>query len=64
MAKPKKAKIDSRIVTYIRVKPEEHELVKKIAGERGYPHTIASVTAEMFSKGLASEIATSSKPHE
>ena len=57
MATPKKPKRDSRIVMYIRVKPEERAQAAKIAAQRGYPHTIASVSAEMFSRGLASEAA-------
>lgn len=58
MAKPKKTKHNSWIVMYVRVKPEEHTLIKEIAGKRGYPHTIASVSAEMISKGLKTEAET------
>ncbi len=57
VARAKKAKRDNRIVTYVRVKPEEHALIEEIAKKRGYPHTIASVASEMLSKGLASETA-------
>jgi molybdenum cofactor biosynthesis enzyme len=53
MTKAKKTKRDNRIVMYLRVKPEEHKKIAKIAKERGYPHTIASVAAEMFARGLA-----------
>ena len=56
--KPTKAKRDDRVVTYVRVKTEEHELIAQIAEKRGYPHTIASVTSEMISKGLKAETAT------
>jgi len=55
MAKAKKRKRDPRIVMYMRVRPEEHARVVKIARRRGLPHTIASVAAEMFARGLASE---------
>lgn len=52
----KKFKRDNRVVTYIRVKPEEHAQIAKIANTRGRPHTIASVAAEMISKALKMEI--------
>lgn len=52
--KPKRG--DDRVVTYVRVKPEEHELIVQIVEKRGYPHTIASVAAEMISRGLKEEI--------
>lgn len=52
---PKKAKRGSSIVMYVRVRPEEHARVVKLVEQRGYPHTIASVAAEMISRGLASE---------
>ena len=52
MARAKKAKRDSRVVMYVRVKAEEHEKITKIAEERGYPHTIASVLSEVISQGL------------
>lgn len=56
--KTKKTKSrDERVVTYVRVKPEEHAQIAKIADERGYPHSIASVASEMISKGLKAEIA-------
>jgi hypothetical protein len=54
-AKPVKAKRDDRVVTYVRLKPTEHARIVKIADERGLPHTIASVAAEMISKGLLTE---------
>lgn len=53
--KAKKAKRGSSIVMYVRVRPEEHDRVVKLVEQRGYPHTIASVAAEMISRGLASE---------
>ena len=53
----KKAKRDKRVVTYVRVKPEDYALIEEIAKKRGYPHTIASVATEMISRGLASETA-------
>jgi hypothetical protein len=56
MSKARKAKRgDNRVVTYVRVKPEEHALITQIAEKRGYPHTIASVAAEMISRGLKEE---------
>jgi Fe-S cluster assembly scaffold protein SufB len=56
MSRVKKLKRnDRRVVTYVRVTPEEHERIAVIAEERGYPHTISSVAAEMISRGLASE---------
>jgi len=54
VAKPKK-RGESSVVVYMRVKPEEHARLMKIVKERGWPHTIASVTAEIFSRGLAAE---------
>lgn len=56
-ATPTKSKRDDRIVTYVRLKPEEHAQIAQIANQRGYPHTIASVTSEMVSKGLKTEAA-------
>jgi hypothetical protein len=56
MARAKKAKRNDRVVMYIRMAPEIRARIVEIAAERGYPHTIASVTAEMLSKGLASEV--------
>lgn len=61
VARPKKSKSEKTIVTYVRVKPEEHARVIQIVSKRGYPHTIASVVSEMFSKGLAAEIAVKAK---
>ncbi len=55
MSRAKKAKRDNRVVMYVRVKPEEHALIAEIASQRGYPHTIASVASEMFSKILKME---------
>lgn len=56
MSKARRAKRgDNRVVTYVRVKPEEHALITQIAEKRGYPHTIASVAAEMISRGLKGE---------
>jgi hypothetical protein len=46
---------DTRIVTYVRVKPEEHALIVQIAEKRGYPHTFASVAGEMITRGLKAE---------
>ena len=51
MPKAKKAK--RPVVMYVRVVPEEHELITQIAELRGYPHTIASVAAEAISHGLS-----------
>ena len=56
MGSAKKFKRDNRVVTYIRVRPEEHAQIVKIANRRGHPHTIASVAAEMISKALKMEI--------
>ena len=53
MARSKKR--DNRVVTYVRVKPEEYKQIVKIVAKRGLPHTIASVSAEMISRGLAEE---------
>lgn len=55
---PKARKVKHRaphVVTYVRVKPEEHARITEIAEKRGYPHTIASVAAEMISRGLKDE---------
>lgn len=60
MARPKKSKRDNRVVTYVRVTPEEHARIVRIAEKRGYPHTIASVASEMISKGLAVEVKAAS----
>lgn len=51
----RKGKRDLRIVTYVRIKPQEHAQIAKIAEKRGYPHTIASVAGEMVARGLQSE---------
>ena len=47
--RPKRA---NRVVTYVRVAPEEHAQIAQIAKAWGYPHTIASVASEMISRGL------------
>lgn len=58
MSRAKKTKRgDDRVVTYVRVKPEEHERIVQIVEKRGYPHTIASVAAEMITRGLKEEVA-------
>lgn len=53
MARTKK-KRDDRILTYVRLHPEQHRQVVQLVEERGYPHTIASVTTEMVALGLKS----------
>jgi hypothetical protein len=55
MSSAKKAKRDNRVVTYVRIPAEEYAQITKIADQRGYPHTIASVASEMISKGLKVE---------
>jgi hypothetical protein len=56
MPKAKKVKrVDDRVVTYVRVRPEVHAQIVQIAEKRGYPHTIASVAAELISRGLKTE---------
>jgi hypothetical protein len=55
MAKSKKSKRDDRVTIYVRVKPEVHARIAEIAEKRSHPHTIASVTAEIISKGLGIE---------
>lgn len=45
---------------YVRLRDEVHEEVAKIAQQRGYPHTITSVAAELISRGLQ----TKEKSHE
>jgi hypothetical protein len=53
MLKARKAKRGGgTIVTYMRLKSEAHAQIVQIAKERGWPHSIASVTAEMISRGL------------
>ena len=54
----KKSRRDSRIVAYIRMNAKEHAQISKIAQKRGYPHTFASVAAEMISKALKLETRT------
>ena len=48
----KSTKRDDRVVAYIRMNAKEHAQISKIAQKRGYPHTFASVAAEMISKAL------------
>jgi predicted DNA-binding protein len=55
MARAKKAKRNTDVVTYFRMKSEVRERIAEIAAKRGWPHTIASVTAEMIEQGLAAE---------
>ena len=52
MIRSKKAKRDDRVVTYVRLKPDVHVRLAKIAEKRGLPHTITSVAAEMITAGL------------
>lgn len=52
MSRAKKAKRDDRIVTYIRLSPKHHARVAQIAKKRGYPHTLASVMAELIARSL------------
>jgi len=40
---------------YVRVRPEDRALITKIAEERGYPHTAASVAGEVIARGLKTE---------
>lgn len=54
MSKAKKAP-RSNVVTYVRLKPEERAQIAEIVAQRGWPHTIASVTAEMVGLGLAAK---------
>jgi len=51
----KKINHEGRVVAYVRMKPEEHAQISKIAKKRGYPHTFSSVAAEMISKALKME---------
>jgi hypothetical protein len=57
MSKVKKAAKRDRSVMYVRVTPQDREQIEQIVQKRGYPHTMASVAAEMLSRGLASEAA-------
>ena len=52
MVKAKKGK-HAHLVTYVRLTPQARAQISKIVEERGYPHTIASIAAEMITKGLA-----------
>jgi len=54
MSRAKKAKRDTLVTMYIRVKPEERARILEIAEVRGYPHTMSSVATEMISRGLVS----------
>ncbi len=57
MARVKKAKRRSpHVVMYVRVKPEEHAQIAKIAEGRGYPHTLASVVADIITHALRTEV--------
>jgi hypothetical protein len=51
-SKPKKTKRDNRIVAYVRMLPTDHAQITKIAQQRGYPHTFASVVSEVISDGV------------
>ena len=55
MARAKKARRSNDVVTYFRMKPEVRTRIAEIAAKRGWPHTIASVTAEMIEQGLKAE---------
>lgn len=61
MSKVKKASRRDRSVMYVRVTPEDREQIEQIVQKRGYPHTMASVAAEMLSRGLAAEPAAEVK---
>lgn len=52
LKKAAKAKRTDRVVMYIRINPTEHAQITKIVKSRGLPHTIASVAAELISRGL------------
>lgn len=54
MAKPKKAKRDGRIVMYVRLPPQEYAQIAAIVKQRGYPHTLTSVSTELILRALAS----------
>lgn len=41
-------------VLYTRLPRETYEKIVEIAAKRGWPHTTASVAAELIAKGLAS----------
>jgi len=58
-SKPKKR--DNRIVAYVRMQPEDHAQITKIAQDRGYPHTFASVVAEVISSGCKILMAKTTK---
>lgn len=51
-SKAKKPKRDVRHPIYVRVLPAEHARIVQIVETRGRPHTVASVTAEMITRGL------------
>ena len=55
--KKKKTKSVERIVTYVRMRHEDFIRIAQIVKKRGLPHTIASVVAEMISRGLVAEAA-------
>jgi hypothetical protein len=55
MDRVKKGKRATRTVLYLRVTSAEHAKLSKKAAKRGYPHTIASIAAEIISQHLANE---------
>lgn len=48
----KKRTPDNMVVAYVRMKKDDHKDIAELAEARGYPHTLASVAAEMISRGL------------
>lgn len=52
MARAKKARRSNDVVTYFRMTSEMRARIAEIAAKRGWPHTIASVTAEALSHGV------------
>jgi hypothetical protein len=51
---PRSASTKGPIVTYIRIPRADRRRIESIAKKRGPPHTIASVAAEMITRGLNS----------
>lgn len=45
------------IVMYVRVATSDHKTLVRLADGRGWPHTVASVTGEMISRGLELAVA-------
>lgn len=43
---------DGRFVMYVRVSGPDHQRIEQLVKERGYPHTLSSVAAEMITRGL------------